>query len=216
MKNRIIILSVVLMAAAAVMLFAQQFDAESDFNVVRSNDGSFVIITGYAGSNKIVSIPPVIRQLPVKVIWDGAFKGKKLTGVTIPDSVTNIGPEAFANNKLTGIAIPDSVTNIGQSAFRRNKLIEITIGSGVTHIGESAFSRNRITGVTIPGSVTIIESHAFWKNKITSVTIGGNVTIREGKFLPAFDNGFGQFYIDAGRRRAGTYIFRNGSWGEDW
>jgi len=55
-------------------------------------------IVGYTGSGGAVTIPSAINGKPVTAIEDGAFSGKQLTSVTIPDSVTRIGGAAFDGN----------------------------------------------------------------------------------------------------------------------
>ncbi len=58
--------------------------------------------------------------IPKSVTWIGpyAFKGCSLTSVNIPDNVTSIGEEAFSGcGSLTSVTIPGSVTSIGLSAF---------------------------------------------------------------------------------------------------
>ena len=105
----------------------QQFDSEADFRWERY--GSGVVITGYAGRNTDVRIPPQIQGMPVVRIGDEAFAWNQLTSVTIPDSVTAIGEWAFAENQLTSVTIPDSVTAIGVGAFSENQLTSITIGN---------------------------------------------------------------------------------------
>ena len=77
-----------------------------------------------------------------RVIADNAFSGcAKVTSVTIPESVTNIGSSAFNGcTGLTSVDIPGSVASIGSSAF-----------DGCTGL----------TSVDIPGSVASIGSDAF-------------------------------------------------------
>ena len=52
-------------------------------------------ITGYIGTSKVVDIPPSINNVAVTRIGDRVFRGKLLTSVTIPNSVTSIGNNAF-------------------------------------------------------------------------------------------------------------------------
>ena len=65
----------------------------------------------------------------------------KLTGITIPKSVTNISHMAFAAcSSLTSVTIPDRVTYIGMGAFMVCiNLTSVTIPDRVTYIGEMAF-----------------------------------------------------------------------------
>ena len=152
---------------------------ENDFGGLILNDGKAVMITGYTGTNKAISIPAQMRNLPVTEIRSSAFSKKDLTSVTIPNSVTSIGISAFANNNLTSVTIPNSVTSIGDNAFSTNKqLTSVTIGNGVISIGEGAFSFcDSLTSVTIPNSVTSIGGGAFYGcSRLTSVTIPNSVT----------------------------------------
>ena len=129
-----------------------------------SNDGTYAEVIGYEGTAKKIRIADTYNNLPVKSIYDIAFKNSKITSVIIPDSVTYIGDSAFEYcSSLTSVTIPDSVTYIGDYAFRYcSSLTSITIGDSVTYIGDYAFSDcYSLTSVTIPDSVTYIGDYAF-------------------------------------------------------
>jgi hypothetical protein len=85
-------------------------------------------------------------------IW--GFYGTKITGVTIPNSVTSIGGGAFASTNLTSVTIPDSVTSIGEGAFYVcTGLTSVTIPNSVTEIGRDAFFCENLTSVTFQSTI---------------------------------------------------------------
>ena len=74
----------------------------------------------------------------------------KLTSITLPNSVTNIGYNAFSRcRSLTSIEISNNVTNIRKGAFLYcSGLTSVTIGNSVKSIEDDAFSGcNNITSV---------------------------------------------------------------------
>ncbi|GHU50885.1 hypothetical protein FACS1894200_10650 [Spirochaetia bacterium] len=156
---------------------------DGDFGYIETKYGAYC--TSYYGSsgNRLM-IPETLNGLTVTAIGfvasgsniKGAFEGKNVSRVFIPNSVTSIGENAFTQNQLTSVTIPDSVTYIGDDAFRDNKLTSVTIPNGITYIGERAFRVNNLTSVTIPNSVTSIGEGAFRNNNLTSVTIPNSVT----------------------------------------
>ena len=103
------------------------------------------------------------------------LNGELVTGLVIPDSVTNIGDYTFYGcTGLTSVTIPASVTSIGGSAFYGcSGLVSVTIPNSVTSIGGSAFyGCSGLVSVTIPNSVTSIGSSAFYDcTGLTSITI---------------------------------------------
>jgi len=147
-------------------------------------------------------IPATISNLPVTSIADDAFYDSTyMIGVSIPNTVTNIGNNAFFQTFLFSVAIPDSVISIGTNAFYWcNYMTNASIGNGVTSIGDGAFalceSLTRVTlgtnlisigndvfancldlnNVTIPNKVANIGNEAFVATSQTRITIPQSVT----------------------------------------
>lgn len=185
-RKNVLGIALTVMALALIMSCGQKSDPERDFEV-EPVDGNSVVITEYLGDKRTVRIPARIRKLPV----------------------TEIGFEAFASKKLTSVTIPNSVTIIGWGAFSYNQLTEVTIPDSVSKIMEMAFYGNQLTEVTIPNSVTMIGNRAFVNNQLTSITIGANVSIIGGD-----NDGFSDAYYDH-RHTGGTFIRPNTS-SEKW
>lgn len=110
-----------------------------------SEDESYYIVESY-GLNYAteIVIPSEYEGLPVKAIDSHAFDSERA-------------------NKITSVTIPDSVTEIGKYAFSGcSSLKTLTIGKGLEVIGESAFRNcNALTSVTLPDSVKQIDNYAF-------------------------------------------------------
>jgi hypothetical protein len=166
-------------AFTLLLLLAWPAVLQAQFNYT-TNDGA-ITITGYAGTNTEVTIPNAINGLPVISIGDGAFYScASLTGVTVPDSVTNIGGWAFSLcTSLTIVSIPGSVTSIEDGAFDScTSLTNVMIGYGVTSIGDLMFSDcTNLASVNIPSSVTYIGIWAFGQcRSLSDATIPDSVT----------------------------------------
>ena len=176
-----------------------------DFRYYCDDDGN-VLISKYVGDAENVVIPSEINGKKVTVISSGAFGWwcNNLTGVTIPDGVTEIRYGAFKDctdltdvklpnsitkigdyafnycTSLTSITIPDSVITIGKAAFWNcSSLTDVTMPNSIKVIGDYAFSGcENLKNVTIPNSVKEIGKGAFWNStSLTDITIPSSVTI---------------------------------------
>jgi len=182
MKNNKMILGIALIVTVIFPTCAQQkYNDKKEFKVKPIEGGKGVEIAEYVGDKFEVRIPPRIQNLPVTRIGIVAFASKrKLTNITIPNSVTSIGEQAFFDCRgLTNITIPNSVTSIGELAFHYCRgLTNITIPNSVTSIEKATFSHCEwLSSITIPDSVTSIGDNAFSEcTNLISLTIGNRVT----------------------------------------
>ena len=96
-----------------------------------------------------------------------------LSSVTIPSSVTSIGPSAFSGGIVTSVEIPSGVTNIGECAFYYcSDLEDVVISSdgGDLDIGAQAFAGCQdLYRVSIPSRVKSIGDYAFSYDVFTPV-----------------------------------------------
>ena len=116
------------------------------------------------------------KQKAILVLYPSA---KSDSTYTIPSNTTTIGKYAFCNSTLSGINIPDSVTNIEKGAFLDSASLEtITIPKNVTIISDSILDRcTSLTSVTIPNGVTTIEDYAFGNcTSLRNITLPNNLT----------------------------------------
>ena len=133
-----------------------------------------------------------MAALKVLLLATNKYVFLDLSGSTItdiPDNAFNIGVSPWTGcDKLTGITIPNSVTSIGDIAFNRTGITSITIPNSVTSIGDYAFSVcNSLTSINIPNSVTSIGNSAFVNcTNLTEINIDTNnsaYTSEEGVFF---------------------------------
>ncbi|MBQ9552276.1 MAG: leucine-rich repeat protein [Clostridia bacterium] len=123
----------------------------------------------YIGNNLIkarTELTGVCQIKPgTKTIAAYAFEHcTSLTGVVIPDSVTNLGQGAFNGcTALTSAVVGVGATSITAAVFMScTGLTNVTLGDDVTYIGQSTFyGCSALTSITIPSGVTKIDKSAF-------------------------------------------------------
>ncbi len=171
------------------------FTADEHFTIHSTRVDEIVAYDGEAGEHLL--IPGKIDGTYIKKIvgqgGKGAFEGKGLESVKLPESLTTIGNRAFLDNNLSSIELPEGILEIGISSFSGNQITEITIPDGVTSVGASAFHENPISKIVIGDGVSIEDTYSFGIHRPGS---GGN---------------FDQVY-DSANGGAGTYLWNGENW----
>lgn len=103
----------------------------------------------------------------------------KITSVTLPKTIVQIGDEAFMYlHNINKINFNDGLQKIGENAFYGcDKIEEIDFPESLTDIGKSAFNGlGKLKELIIPKNVTKINDIAFWGCKsLETVTIEGKI-----------------------------------------
>lgn len=91
-------------------------DDSADFTYELNDRG--VTLTGWNRDGKTLEIPQTINGRTVTAIGDGAFRGKALECVTLPDGILTVGWFAFSGcYRLVSVTVPATVGSIGYGAF---------------------------------------------------------------------------------------------------
>ena len=128
-------------------------------------DGYNCTITQYSGKESTVKIPDKVGGFTVTGIAEKVFYGhEEIISVTIPSSVSQIGPSAFAQcTALQNVVLPEELKVISDSMFNccRN-LKEIRIPAQLEIIAGYSFQEcSSLKEVVIPDSVVEIGNAAF-------------------------------------------------------
>lgn len=102
-----------------------------------------------------------------------------LESLTLPGTLTSIGPFAFSATALKSIEIPDSVVSMDESVFRDcSSLKTIKLSSSLKNIGQCMFYNClSLEEVSIPESVTLIGAWAFYNcSSLKSCKLPAQVT----------------------------------------
>lgn len=132
----------------------QNVDVENQLDKLYSfeenQDGTYTLKEFKVADNKDITqivVPEKYNEKSVTKIADHAFdaEGKgfsKITSITIPDSITEIGSWAFNKcNKAETIILSKNLKTIGENAFQYCDAVkEINIPASVTEIGDLAFT----------------------------------------------------------------------------
>lgn len=106
--------------------------------------------------------------------------------LTIPASVTDIGPSAFANSNLTSITFEEGskLKNIGRQAFDMcDEITKLTLPDTVESIGYAAFAGTGLTEITIPAKAVIdaeVFNGFYGEGKTITFATGSQYQIKDG------------------------------------
>ena len=137
-----------------------------------------LVCTNASALSGNITIPSTLDGKTVVSLGSNSFKGSNITGVTIPDSVTEIGYYAFANcTKLTKVDL-GSVTKLEFSIFKGcSSLTELTIPKTLkTGATVACLDNTNITKITFEDGLTVIPSYLCANTGITEITIPDSVT----------------------------------------
>lgn len=104
-------------------------------------------VRGYNGNSDQIVIPRFygaegdLTDYAVAVIEKGAFAGKAIETVTIPDTVIRIFDDAFKGcSSLTGVTFPAHLSEVGSHAFADcGALANVTLNDEVYYLGNRVF-----------------------------------------------------------------------------
>ncbi|MDA7882033.1 leucine-rich repeat domain-containing protein [Akkermansiaceae bacterium] len=145
-----------------------------------TNNGKVTITDCDEAATGELVIPNTIQGNPVVYIGEAAFERcVRLTRVTIPEGVTNIGPRGFLGNTLLEeILLPQSLINIQESAFRDCfNLRNLILPPNLFTISARAFSNcYSLRKVIIPDSVISTGQSVFqFCLRLEEITFGNNL-----------------------------------------
>ncbi|MBQ8866350.1 MAG: leucine-rich repeat protein [Bacteroidaceae bacterium] len=130
---------------------------------------------------------------PLTIAQHLYFNGEEVTGLKIPEGITEINEGFFKGYKnIKSIVLPNSVVKIGDRAFMGLVNLEsVTLSSSLETIGTSAFQNcTALTAIKIPNSVKAFPNEVFRNcTNLASVVLGdslrtiGQYAFRECKSL---------------------------------
>ena len=147
------------------------------------------VVTEYLGNDREIVIPPTVNGVPVTEIGTAAF-GRLIIGdtngytpverVTLPDTVTAIGPSAFrCCRRLEYIHLSANTAGIGAGAFAQcEKLSDIPLPAGLKEIGVYAFTEcSSLTEISVPAGIQSIGCGVFSGcTALRSIKLGAGCT----------------------------------------
>ncbi len=133
-----------------------------------------------AGLVPSIALPAHTKSIGENVFYQLGYRTNGVSSITLNEGLESIGANAFAKTKITSVTIPSTVKNIGYGAFANlNTLTAVSFGadSKLLEIGEKAFYGCPIESVEIPASVEVIKPFAFGGRIAFADNGNGSVTV---------------------------------------
>jgi hypothetical protein len=165
------------------------------FSYVTNGNGTLTI-TGYSGGGGTVYIPATINGVTVTAIAAGAFASSAISGIIMPDTITQVGTNAFAGcARLVSVTVSSGITNLSGNVFQNcPDLLSVFFDGNAPATDGTIFASDAITSVyhlsnatgwtnTYGGKSDSVIPYAFSVGASNTISItgyagaGGNVTI---------------------------------------
>lgn len=163
-------------------------DQGVNYRIIFDDEGeesTQVSVYTYTGKGGKVTVPETVssgdKTYTVIEVDSGAFyKATKVTGVTLPTTITSIGSNVFQGcTALTSFKMPNKVNFMGESTFYGcSKLKSVSLSTKLSTVTSSTFYKcTSLTSVTVPNNISYISPNAFYGcSKLTKITLGTKLT----------------------------------------
>ena len=125
--------------------------------------------------------------IPVQVMCNGSIfnvvsvgerafdRNKKVTSVTLPNTIKHVGYCAFQALRIP-MALPPSLEKVDGHAFTYNGFNDLALPSGLKEIGETAFGYTTVKSgkAYLPASVMSVERNPFYGSGIKEINVDAN------------------------------------------
>lgn len=146
------------------------------------NKAQTILITCPGAKAGTFAIPETVTTIRISAFADC----KKLTGVTIPESIKALPENAFGGaSGLTRLGLPSGLTSLGLSVFANSGLTNVSLPAGVRTIPGSAYQGcSGLVTVTLPEQITRVDAYAFGGcNNLTEINIPPTVSNLGAEFV---------------------------------
>lgn len=140
-------------------------------------------ITGYTGTEPVITVPDAISGVTVTGIGESAFENNtRIKEITLPETCAYIDNYAFKNcSNLHTINAPGVVT-VKKDAFWRCRKLDYVNMPELTNLSQRCFmSCGRLNNLPVE-NFTLIPQWAFSSSKITDITFPNVTTIYNNAF----------------------------------
>ncbi len=159
----------------------------ADWRYAQLSTGGISLVA-YLGSEAALDLNAQALGDVIVAIGSNTFAGSRITGLILPDSLTEIHSFALAYTPLESIHIPANVRFIGQYAFCATPLRQLTFAenSAIRTIEQYAFAGcQQLKQVAIPASLEVLGRYAFSQSGLEAVDLRACTlaSLPEGAFM---------------------------------
>lgn len=137
------------------------------FETMEGEDGKYLCVTGYTGSDWFAAIPESVYDMPVREIGESAFyKNDVLLAIKFPKTMRTVARFAFAESSIAIVIANEELESIGYAAFYKCdelRVFELSYLDGLLSIGDYAFAEcpKYVSAAEMPDSLLRLGAYAF-------------------------------------------------------